>query len=108
MKTYKVIKIIDGDTFDVLPAWEFRGKKGHRVRPVGYNTPEWFEIGYREATEKLAKLILGKKVLLRQPIKLSYQRLLCRVFFQNRNLADFFPEYQKKRKKQSLDLFRLL
>lgn len=87
---HKVTRIIDGDTFEVLPNWEFEGQTGNVVRPLGYNTPEWGELGYQEAKDKLTGLILGKEVELENPIKLTYRRLLCDVYYQGRNLAGYF------------------
>lgn len=89
-----VTKIIDGDTFQVSPNWKWGVKHGDRVRPTGYDTPERGQSGFEKATLKLKKLILGKKVKLGKPITLTYGRLLCQVYFQGRNLAEFFPEYQ--------------
>lgn len=37
---HKVTRIIDGDTFEVSPNWEFEGKIGSIVRLRGYNVPE--------------------------------------------------------------------
>jgi len=90
---YRVIKIIDGDTFVIDPVWRWGFKYGDRVRPTGYDTPERNEPGFNSATLKLKRLILNKKVVLGKPITLSYGRLLCKVFFKGRNLADYFPEY---------------
>ena len=90
---YKVIKIIDGDTFVISPVWRWGLRYGDRIRPTGYDTPERGEPGFNSSTLKLAKLILNKKVVLGKPITLSYGRLLCQVFFKGRNLADYFPEY---------------
>jgi len=90
---YKVVRIIDGDTFVVSPRWKLWFKTGDRIRPTGYNTPEKGERGFEEAALKLQKLILGKYVVLKKPIKLTYGRLLCEVYFKGRNLADYFPEY---------------
>ncbi len=87
--TFTVSEIVDGDTFKVSENWEFDGKAGDRVRPAGYDTPEEDEIGYDEATERLEALILDKEVELRNPIKISYGRLLC----DGVNLAEYFPEY---------------
>lgn len=87
---HKVTRIIDGDTFEVLPNWEFEGKTGDVVRPRGYDTPERGQSGYQEAKDKLTSLILGKEVELEDPIKLTYGRLLCDVYYQDRNLAGYF------------------
>ena len=87
---YKVTRIIDGDTFEVLPEWEWEGQKGDVVRPRGYDTPELGQTGYQEAKNKLTNLILNKMVELKDPIKLTYGRLLCDVYYQGKSLAKYF------------------
>ena len=92
--SFQVTKVIDGDTFEVSPKWNWNGKAGNIVRPTGYNTPEEGKQGYNAAKERLAKLILGKEVILKNAVELSYGRLLCDVEYNGRNLADNFPEYK--------------
>ena len=91
---FKVTEVIDGDTFKVSPGWKWNDKEGDTVRANGYDTPEQGQPGYQEAKEKLEKLILGKDVELKNPIKITYGRLLCDVYIGGKNLASFFPEYQ--------------
>lgn len=91
---FKVIKIVDGDTFKISPGWKWNNKKGKIIRPTGYDTPERKEPGYQETTEKLKQLLLNNEVELKNPIKLSYNRLLCNVYFNGKNLAEYFPEYK--------------
>jgi len=91
---WKVIGIIDGDTFKVSPRWKWRGQTGNRVRPLGYNTPEKGQAGYDDATKKLREIILGKKVEFGKAVKIDRGRLLCDVFIEGENIADFFPEYK--------------
>lgn len=90
---FKVTEIIDGDTFKVSPGWKWNNEKGNTIRPAGYDTPEQGEPNYQEPKEKLTELILNKEVELK-PIKLSYNRLLCEVFINGKNLAEFFKEYK--------------
>lgn len=90
----KVSEVIDGDTFKISPEWKWTGQTGDTVRPLGYDAPEKGHPGYEPAKKKLENLILNKEVELRNPAKLSYQRLLCDVYFGGKNLASFFPEYQ--------------
>ena len=85
---HKVTHIIDGDTFEVTPNWEWNGQTGNSVRPKGYNTPELGEPGYNEAKEKLAGLILNKEIELKNPVGLSYERLLCDVYINGQDLSD--------------------
>lgn len=92
--SFKVTKIIDGDTFEVTPKWIWNNTEGNGVRPTGYDTPERGQPGYKETTDKLSSLIFGKIVELKRPIKLSYTRLLCDVYYNGKNLASYFPEYK--------------
>jgi endonuclease YncB( thermonuclease family) len=94
MAQFNVGSIIDGDTFDVKSGWQWNGQSGTRVRPTGYNAPELHEFGGQAAKDKLTRLILGKTVELRKAHRVDRGRLVSDVYFQGRNLADYFPEYQ--------------
>ncbi len=87
---HKVTRIIDGDTFEVSPNWEFEGQTGDIVRPQGYDTPEWGQPGHQEAKNRLTSLILHKEVELKNLIGLSYNRLLCDVYYEGKTLAEYF------------------
>jgi endonuclease YncB( thermonuclease family) len=76
----KVIAIIDGNTFQISPGWKFKEEEGHRVRIANYNTPEKGQPGYSEARTKLSSLILYENVELKNPVNLSYGRLVCDVY----------------------------
>lgn len=52
----QVIRIIDGDTFELL--------SGKKVRMIGINAPEKSDIFGKDATEKLSKFILNKDIIL--------------------------------------------
>ncbi len=92
MATFKVTSIVDGDTFDVNPAWKWNGNTGQRIRPTGYNAPELNTHGGQAAKQKLANLILHEQVELRTGHTIDRGRLVCDVFFRGRNLADYFPD----------------
>ncbi len=94
MSAFRVISIIDGDTFEVSPQWKWNGQTGTRVRPTGYNAPELHTYGGQAAKEKLSRLILGKEVDLRAAHKVDRGRLVCDVYYKGKYLADYFPEYQ--------------
>jgi len=94
MVEFRVTAIVDGDTFDVSPDWRWNGQTGSRVRPTGYDAPEIYASGGQLAKAKLERLILGRQVELREAHKVDRGRLVCDVFFNGRNLADYFPEYQ--------------
>jgi endonuclease YncB( thermonuclease family) len=94
MSDFTVISIVDGDTFDVSPSWQWNGETGTRVRPTGYDAPELRAYGGQAAKDQLAQLILSQQVELGNAYRIDRGRLVCDVYFRNRNLADFFPAYQ--------------
>ncbi len=94
MSAFAVISIIDGDTFDVSPRWQWNGQTGIRIRHAGYDAPEMGTYGGQAAKDKLSRLILGEQVDLRAPHTIDRGRLVCEVFLRNSNLADYFPECQ--------------
>ncbi|MFH1790414.1 MAG: thermonuclease family protein [Candidatus Omnitrophota bacterium] len=87
---YKVTTIIDGDTLEVMPNWNWNEHEGNVVRPVGYDTPEWGQPVYQEAKDKLTDLILNKEVEFKNPIMHTYERVLCYVYYQGRNVVEYF------------------
>ena len=93
METFTVTEIIDGDTFVVRNGWEWNGKSGDRVRPTGYNAPEIPSSSGYTAKQKLSRLILNQQVQLGPVATIDRGRLVCDVFFNGRNLADYFPAY---------------
>jgi endonuclease YncB( thermonuclease family) len=88
--SFRVIRIIDGDTFDVSPDWKWDNQSGNRVRPTGYNAPEQHEPGYETARAKLSSLIFGRDVELRKAYKVDRGRLVCDVYLAGKYLADYF------------------
>lgn len=97
MAIFTVDDVIDGDTFTVQSGWKWTlengtVKEGTVVRPTGYNTPEKGKEGSAAAFAKLYNLIKGQKVELRNPVSISYGRLVCEVYLNGKNLADHFPE----------------
>lgn len=94
MSEFIVSGVVDGDTFEVQNGWEWKGKKGDTIRPTGYNTPEKWKPGYEEARQKLADLILSKTVEIKNyRIVDEWGRLVADVYYNGKNLADYFPEY---------------
>ena len=95
MPGFKVVQVIDGDTFDVSPGWQWERQEGSRIRrPTGYDAPEINAHGGVTAKEKLSRLIQGKTVELRAAHKIDRGRLICDVYYGGYNLADYFPEYR--------------
>jgi endonuclease YncB( thermonuclease family) len=91
---FKVTKIIDGDTFEVSPNWEWDSKSGNVVRPTGFDAPETGTPFSKRTTDQLSKIILGKDVELKNAKTISYGRIVCDVFINGKNLSDFFPKYK--------------
>ena len=95
MAEFQVATVIDGDTFTVTPGWKWGNKSGDTVRPTGYDAPEEGEPGYEQAKKKLEELILGKTVEIRTAETVdNWGRLVADVYYEGKNLADYFPEYQ--------------
>lgn len=90
MTKFNVIRIVDGDTFDVSPDWMWNGTSGSRIRPAGYDAAERGSYGGATATRDLASLILGKTVELGTAYRVDRGRLVCEVFFKGQNLKDYF------------------
>ncbi len=93
MAEFRVVNIVDGDTFDVSPQWRWNGSSGERVRPTGYDAPELPSLMGQTAKDKLTRLISGEMVELRAAYRIDRGRLVCDVYFKGNNLADYFPEY---------------
>lgn len=92
--SFTVIKIIDGDSFEVSPNWKWNDQTGGVIRAYGYDTPEEGEPGYQTAKNKLTDLIFNKEVELKNPVRITYGRLLCNIYYNDKNIADYFSEYQ--------------
>ena len=86
----KVTGIIDGDTFEVFPPWRWEGQSGIRVKVAGLSVPQEGEPGYSRVRKKLESIILGREVELRNERGVDYDRLVCDVYFDGRNLVDYF------------------
>lgn len=78
LPTSEVIKIIDGDTIDVLLE---NGKTG-RIRLIGVNTPEKGRPYFTECTNYTREKLLGKQVYLEFDVaeKDKYQRFLAYIW----------------------------
>lgn len=88
--SFTVTKVIDGDTVEVDPEWNWESKKatGSRVRLANVDAPELKERGGLAAKQKLEKLLLNKEVDLKNPVNISYSRLVCDVYLGNKNIAN--------------------
>lgn len=94
MAEFRVSAVIDGDTFEVANGWTWNGQKGSRVRPAGYDAPEINTTAGQQAKQKLERLILGEQVNLAKAHRIDRGRLVCDVYYNGKNLADYFTGYQ--------------
>ncbi len=94
METFTVTAVIDGNTSEVSPPWEWKDETGERVRATGYDAPKSGK-GAMAAEQKLSILIQNKKVELGTPLRVERGRVVCDVYFQGLNLADHFAEYKE-------------
>ena len=74
--TARVIKIVDGDTFDAITS----DKKVYRIRMNGIDCPERKQAFYQVSKDALARYIFGKKVILISNSSDRYRRLLADVY----------------------------
>ena len=95
MESFNVEAVFDGNTIEVSPKWQFEGTKGDIVVATGYNPPKSGKAGM-SAEQKLSILIHNKKVELGTPGGLDGKKLVCEVFFNGINLANYFSEYREK------------
>lgn len=90
MTTFTVTKVIDGDTLEVSPEWDFGETTGKRVRLAGVYAPELDEQEGKAAQKRLSDLVLNKEVRLHNAKNLSHGRLVCDVFVNGRNIKNSF------------------
>lgn len=73
-QTYRVVKIIDGDTFDIL-----KDGKPQRIRIFGIDAPERGMPFYKVSKNHLSGLIANKNVSVKLIEKDRHRRLVCEV-----------------------------
>jgi hypothetical protein len=92
---FTVIRVINGNTFEVSPQWDWNGRTGSVVKANGYDVPDQQGgPGYQTAKDKLEKLLLNEQVELVKPLPLPSGPLLADVIYKGLNLADYFYEYK--------------
>ena len=79
----KVVKVIDGDTFDCIIA---NDSLRTRIRLWCIDTPERGQSGYHEAKNSLYELVTKDSVTLRLYGKEKYHRTLAEVFVGQENV----------------------
>lgn len=95
METFTVEAVLDGNTFEVSPKWQYEGVTGDLVEATGYSPPKSGK-GGMAAEQKLSVLIHNKKIEMGTPQGIQRNRLVCEVYFHDMNLANYFSEYRKQ------------
>jgi len=91
---FEVIKILDGNTFEVTPFWQWHNENGVIVSARGYRAPATGEADHEKIKTKLMELLFGECVTLKDAVAIKDDALVCRVYIQDKDLADYFSEYQ--------------
>ena len=87
---FEVTKILDGNTFEVKPFWEWQDENGVLVRATGYAVPATGEPGYEAVKNQLMELLFGETVTLKHAVAIEDDALVCEVYLDGRNLAEYF------------------
>ncbi|MGK2861766.1 MAG: thermonuclease family protein [Chitinophagaceae bacterium] len=97
-----VVKIIDGDTFDVLT----RDKNIYRIRMYGIDCPERKQDFYKVAKDVLANYIFKKEIKIISKGRDRNKRIIAIVYYDDKdiNLAMIRNGYAWHYKKYSTDL----
>jgi micrococcal nuclease len=83
-----VYNVVDGDTCDIEIDLGFSVKTRHRFRLSRINTPERGEQGWKEATDKLKELILGKQVTIYSDKLDKYGRYLAEIELEGKSINE--------------------
>lgn len=84
----KVVRVIDGDTFET--------NSGQRIRLADVNAPEVGKPGSRKATDKLDDLIGDKNVAIK-PVGDSYDRVVAEVKVGGKSVNNAMNRFLKKK-----------
>jgi len=99
LETFTVVAVIDGNTFEVSPNWEFGDETGNLVQAKGYTAPKTGR-GAMAVEQKLSGLIQNKKVALGSPDGVQHNRLVCEVYYRDINIAEYFSAYQEQQREE--------
>lgn len=89
---FRIIEIIDGNTFKVEPRWMWNGKEGGIVKSNGYDAPAAGQPEYDELLAELKRLLSKKEIELRNPKRISFGQVLCDVFVDGKSLSEHLLE----------------
>ena len=93
METFTVEAVIDANTFIISPPWKLDDETGDTIRATGYNPPKSGSNAMK-AEQKISIMIQNKQIELAKPHGIERGKLVCEVYFNGVDLADYFPEYK--------------
>ena len=88
----KVTNIVTADTFEIFPPWRWEGQSGIKVRVAGIEVLYEGELGYEKAKVKLKSAVEGREVELKNKKEVDYDKLVCDVYVDGKNVADYLPQ----------------
>jgi micrococcal nuclease len=83
-----VVRVVDGDTCDLVVDLGFSVKTQQRFRLARINTPERGQPGYAEATAELQRLLAGRGLTIEVRGQDKYGRWLVEIFAGGANVND--------------------
>lgn len=83
---YRVVHVMDADTFEVRPYWVWNGQTSGKVGIANYVTQHPHGSDRQQARDELTRLILGKKVELGAVTGIDRGRLVCEVYMNGTDL----------------------
>ena len=94
METFTAEAVVDGNTIIISPPWKLDEETGDTIRATGYNPPKSGKEALK-AEQKLSVMIQNKHIELDTPQGVEKGKLVCDVYYNGINLADYFPEYKE-------------
>lgn len=94
MESFNVEAVVDGNTLIISPPWKLDNETGDKIIATGYNPPKSGAEAMK-AEQKLSIMVQNKQIELAEPKGIERGKLVCDVYFNGMNLADYFPEYKE-------------
>ena len=94
MESFTVEAVVDGNTLIISPPWKLDNETGDTIRATGYNPPKSGSDAMK-AEQKLSIMVQNKQIELAEPKGIERGKLVCDVYFNGINIADYFSEYKK-------------
>jgi len=96
MEKFKVTGIINGNTLEISPNWKLEDNTtGNVIYAVGYDAPKSGK-GAIAVEQRLSIMLQNKDVELGEPRGVQDGRLICDVYYNGINLADYFSEFKEQ------------